>query len=675
MTLTDFTHDAPMGATNVASFVERTYRESAPWQWVREAGVQNPFEAGATEVRLLTEWQAVDAHGVYRRVIADDGSGICAEDWDGRGHHPLVKFFNEYGGSGKPIGGANDNFGIGAKSSLLPWNKFGLVVISHVATDDDPDTMIWVRYNPHANEYGLRPFETENGYETVIVPSWDDEMGIDWSLVVPEFVKETGHGLTLVLLGDSPDQDTVLGDINRIEKAGVPGKQETRYITSRYWNLPLDVGVDHYTTTDKTKWPTNPSEYKRNHKVVYFNRSVKSCRDFVYNYLPKDVAVRGEITHDGVVTLSDGTEILWALWGGPGDDYGRGAIEYYEWKKGFVAALYEDELYERQNPQTWRNWGISETNVRERLWLLVRPPMADAKGKDGVYPVSDRTQLRIQGTKGNRLAGDPLPWADWAFDFSQMIPGPILEALSQARVDRGPTDVNMSEEMKQKLITRFAHRWRRTGFIAKLLGNKTITPTFPTKISGVKPGMKGLRRGGPGNGKGHGIHSLNPKPNASWNESANGEKANPTSLSSSLPEVDWRLPRYPSETRKGPKVHDFELGQGAEWIPPNSANPHGLIVMNEEHPVVQEQLEYWTSEYTEDDADEIRGVVLGTFGMLMIANVAHGEHLKTTLARAEMLNDELRNPWALTATMLGVIQQHAMIAPVVGGKLKKKVTT
>ncbi len=101
----------PMETAGTQHLVNRTYRESGPFQWARETYI-NAREAGATRVEFGIEWQAVANKGVYRRLIADNGSGMDAEQ--------MVEFFNTYGGGGKPIGGEHENFGVGAKTSLLP---------------------------------------------------------------------------------------------------------------------------------------------------------------------------------------------------------------------------------------------------------------------------------------------------------------------------------------------------------------------------------------------------------------------------------------------------------------------------------------------------------------------------------------------------------------------------
>jgi hypothetical protein len=79
-------------------------------------------KAGAKRIEFGVEWQGVKSKGVYRRTIADDGKGMTSSE--------LEQFFNEFGGGGKPIGDEHENYDIGSKTSLLPWNRFGVVQVS-----------------------------------------------------------------------------------------------------------------------------------------------------------------------------------------------------------------------------------------------------------------------------------------------------------------------------------------------------------------------------------------------------------------------------------------------------------------------------------------------------------------------------------------------------------------
>jgi hypothetical protein len=103
----------PMTTHRLGPIIDRCYRETSRFQWVRETA-KNAIEAGATRIEFIVEWQGVARDKVYRRLIADNGKGMDAAQ--------LEEFFNTFGGGGKPIGSEHENFGIGAKTTLLPWN-------------------------------------------------------------------------------------------------------------------------------------------------------------------------------------------------------------------------------------------------------------------------------------------------------------------------------------------------------------------------------------------------------------------------------------------------------------------------------------------------------------------------------------------------------------------------
>ena len=76
--------------------------------------------------------------------------------------------------------------------------------------------------NGEADEYGMKVEPAEDGeLLSVWEPGEDEEFELDWSEVVPDFVREAGHGTVLVLLGNNIDQDTILGDPDRPVEATV----------------------------------------------------------------------------------------------------------------------------------------------------------------------------------------------------------------------------------------------------------------------------------------------------------------------------------------------------------------------------------------------------------------------------------------------------------------------
>jgi Histidine kinase-, DNA gyrase B-, and HSP90-like ATPase len=230
-----------MHTNRIAPLVDRGYREGTKFQWVRETAI-NAIEAGATKIDFGIEWQAVNARGVYRRMIADNGKGMSADE--------LEEFFNCFGGGGKAIGDEHENFGIGAKTALLPWNHHGVIVISWV--DGEP-AMIRIMRDESTAEYGLEVFPVEDdegaqSHQAIVEPFNDLEHGVDWSKVKPSWIDQ--HGTVIVLLGNHPDDDTFRGDLSRDEDGT---KDIAQYLNHRLWDLKdrVQISAVEFLTSNK----------------------------------------------------------------------------------------------------------------------------------------------------------------------------------------------------------------------------------------------------------------------------------------------------------------------------------------------------------------------------------------------------------------------------------------
>jgi hypothetical protein len=138
-----------MSAGKIKPFVDRTGAESSAYQFVRE-GFKNAVEAKATKVHIGFELGATRL-GIYRFLMVDDG---CSMD-----RRELPSFVNKFGGGGKPIGGHHENFGVGLKSSTLPWNYHGVLI---VARKDGETNLIQLHLDTKADEYGLRQWVIED---------------------------------------------------------------------------------------------------------------------------------------------------------------------------------------------------------------------------------------------------------------------------------------------------------------------------------------------------------------------------------------------------------------------------------------------------------------------------------------------------------------------------------
>ncbi|MGH9196007.1 MAG: hypothetical protein ACRD1T_09735, partial [Acidimicrobiia bacterium] len=486
----------------------------------------------------------------------------------------LVGFFRTYGGSGKPIGGEHGNFGIGAKCALFPWNPAGVVVISWHPDFDEP-SMIWVRKNRNTDEYGLRTWDTAEGGENVVVATVDEELGIDWSLVKPEWIEE--HGTVIVLLGDDLEQDTVLGDPNRKE-GGVPGLGIVNYLNRRMWDLSnVTVTVDEYRTDDRSKWPRSSAVSVKS-ELQFGRRKIEGGKYYIHYPVASEKGV-GSIASSGTVPLADGTQVDWYLWEGSGRDGIRNAAI-----NGFMSAMYapdEDhpfpELFDvEDHPSRFRAFGISESDVRKRLWLIARPPLTESNSY-GVYMSSDRNRLLI---KGGPKAGDPLPWEDWAIDFADNLPRPIVDAINSARA--GADEADLDDAWRDRLAERFGRRWRHLRLVLDRAGDKTTDPASPGtehRTGGDVPRRPHRRGGAQSDGGRDGQRVVG-------SQEGGDERARQRHVAVGLPKHEWRA-----------EPDMFEPGILAIWNAPSQANPDGLVQLNTEHPVIQEEIAFWATQY------------------------------------------------------------------------------
>lgn len=631
----------PMKTAGTQHLIERTYREGGQFQWVRETMI-NAMEAKATRVEYGVEWQAVESMGVYRRLIADNGTGMTADQ--------LVEFFNTFGGGGKPIGGEHENFGVGAKTSLLPWNPYGVTVVSWV---DGDASMIWVQRDPSTDEYGLRLMDTVdaatgvNGTLDEVYGPFDDEMhGCDWSKVKPDWIED--RGTVIVLMGSGPTDDTVLGDPGRNE-GDIKGISS--FLNRRIWAFgKVGVVVDELRTQDRSKWPRTIVEAHgpARHGSVDLRtnvRTIRGARHFIE--YPDAGETHGRLDGKGTVELGDGTEVDWYLWGGV-----RPAVQSYAAMGGYIAALYKNELFDiTSHHSTYRSFGISESSVRANLWLILRPPMlGEDGGKHGVYPRTDRNALLL---KGGPNAGGPLPINDWAGEFADDMPEAIIEAIKK---QRGGEPGTLDDQVwRQRLADRFGARWRIVKLRAQSGGRLSVTPVQPggEPVTVRRPIRKTRREASGSN-----------QPGGTRGPEALGSTTGVTPAASV--KVGGGIPEYRF-------VHDGEIEAGmlAAYVRTDPISQGPMVLINIDHPVLRAEVEHWQAQYADHHAEDVVNEVLAVYGQIAVAKVAHSEFLKSVIP-SKIVEDSLRSEAALTMSLLGLMAEEAVIAPRLGGKFAKR---
>jgi hypothetical protein len=121
-------------------------------------------------------------------------------------------------------------------------------------------------------------------------------------------------------------------------------------------------------------------------------------------------------------------------------------------------------------------------------------------------------------------------------------------------------------------------------------------------------------------------------------------------------------------------VRGDALGDGsmlAAWQPNDPDHPEGVVLLNVEHPVLEEEIAHWQALYPDHLAEEISHEVIDTYGQIAVAKIAHSEHLKG-IVPAQIVEEKLRSDEALTMALLGLIGEEAVIAPRIGGKFSKR---
>lgn len=619
----------PMGVSNIPALIDRTYRESHPFQWVREA-VINSTEADATRVHFGVEWQGVENKGVYRRIILDNGSGMTADN--------MLLFLNTYGGSGKPIGGEHENFGHGFKTSALPWNRDGIAVVSKSA-EDGALAMVRLEFDPKQNEYGARLEEVEGVREAVYAPYDATEVdGIDYTRLIPE---DWPSGVAIVLLGSAQQPDTVLGAYDR-EEADLNGI--ARYLNTRMWEFAdLAVTVDYFNSSNRRLWPkhANDKDLPNTTSKKWQSRRIYGARYHI-EFAQKDGGkVVGEVEASGTLAVGGGiAHIHWFLRSGTPTQ--SSSVALY---RGYIGHLYKNEVYTiLVHPSSFRSFGVPGW-LKENVFLIVEPKQFD--GMSGAYPNDARTQLLL----GGKDAGRALPIVEWSHEFANNLPEPIVRKIAERVNDPGTI---RDEKWKARLEERFGFLWKIVKPIVDKAGQIKILP-----VQSVR--QRGGGGGGGGNGGGDPIETSERTKRQTGFPDANGVAAKERRVGGGLPDY---VPAGKDEFDE-PWVL-------ASWEAPSAANEHrGRLFVNRDHVVIKKHIGEVQRTFAGND-DEIAGEVVAVYGELGVAHVAHSERMKGTLMSARDVDAKLRTDEALTMALLGMWQVDTILLPRLSGKMVKR---
>lgn len=629
--------------TNESAYVHRAYASMGQFQWAREF-LKNSLEAGATRVEFAIEWEAVQKLGVYRRTVVDNGCGMTRQE--------LLDYFGKMGESGKTLGGVHDNFGLGAKLSALPWNPDGVVVISRKAGQT---SMIRMRLDRSSGDYELAEEEVDGTSVAVIEPEEVDwpEDEVDWSKVMPDWASPSGTAV--VFLGDKTrgNQDTILGDPQHHED---DIKGLSVYLNTRFWEVGdgVEVRVHELRSNKKAQWPTGPEDKSAERRPN--PREIKGACFYV-EHGTASTKEAGQLDSKGVVKVADDrVKIEWYLWQGE-----RPMVHSYAQRNGYIAVRYCGELFHlTTHGATFRAFGIVPKEVQTRLTLVIEPPLyRESNGRWGIHPDDSRQSLRF--TDGGAKSVQ-LPMLDWAHEFIENLPEPLLDAVRAASSKaQGSLD---TDKYRETLIQKYGDRWKRKLLIARDTG------TGPTGDAGDEVSVgRGDRGDGGGGGRGGGSGN-GPLPGGTTGRKQRmlRRKADGTKTGAERLQVGF-VPRF--------EWIDDEVGDEpwhmVSWARHDQSGTP-TVYLSSKSTLYRDLVKNFQQDYPPVHADKVRETVELVLGQIIVCKVAHACTLSTQGVSEETIDNSILTPANLTVALMGFMAEEAVIAQRLGPLGKKRET-
>jgi len=379
-----------MQVANMTFMLERLAQDCAPLQFVREL-TQNAIDSIKSHGNAGEIRWEVDWLR-YEREPKDGFKIAIIDTGIGMTGPDMVTYINQLSSSMHQQS-KHGNFGMGAKIAAAPRNPLGLVYLSW---KDGKGSMIHLWKNPKTETYGLRRHSNGEFW----LPITDEAK--------PKPIKE--QGTMVVLLGKQYGESTM----DAPPEGVIPSRWIARYLNTRYFKFPARV-----TVKARESWQRGQQN------------------DNLRKVTGQEAWLSANSVDSGQVALSNSTARWWILKERDSiDDSGNNV------SGGHVAALYNDELYEvatgRPGVARLQSFGVIFGYNRVVLYM---EPTQTANGD--LTANTARTHLLIEG--------QPLPWADWAVEFRDRIPDPIMRLMDAVAAGASTAEnaVSIRERLKQ----------------------------------------------------------------------------------------------------------------------------------------------------------------------------------------------------------------------------------
>jgi hypothetical protein len=367
----------PMTVENVGFLLDRLGQDCSPLQYLREL-TQNALEAVQRigepgQVIWDVDWTSYDlGDGPMKLCIVDTGDGMTGDD--------MLRFIRQLSSSGSEQS-FTGNYGVGAKIAAATKNPAGLI---YQSWKNGEGYMVQLEKDPATGKYGLRQWDLKDGTYSHYFPLDD--------AVKPAEIGT--HGTKVILVGAKTSDNTMLPPA----AAASPSRWISKYLNTRYFQFPTGVMV-----RSREGWDSPRTDKDRN--VLRTITGQKPYLDL-------------HATASGVQALSGAKVHWWILKDEAAISNNSGFIE----SAGHVAALYQDELYDRATARAGtavlQRFGIL---FGHRFVVLYVEPLP-AKGQ-ALTTNTARTTLLLNGER--------LPWEDWAYEFYEKMPKQLAEFVRE----------------------------------------------------------------------------------------------------------------------------------------------------------------------------------------------------------------------------------------------------